>query len=131
MTDSSYYYLVTIMPSSSYMKNSGVENIIANCNEMVITSNEFQTYEECGGKLMNLLSDIASTQSSEDGKNFVIVSKLNPIFSGVQDDGVVWPKSTLARCYLVDSDLLKSGNPTFEYSVAAFINVKSDSADLK
>lgn len=124
MSNFLYQYLITIDSESSILKKGLVQEIIPHSKEMVILSNDFNSYEECFNKLIDFLSSLASTQSAVDNKNFVLVTKLNPLADDSTENLNSWPKTTISRSYIIDSDMINE--VPIKYSAFAQISVKSE-----
>ncbi len=127
MNKTQFKYSAKIVQGSSILESEKVRSFFPRCGEMIITSKEFSTFEECEKNLSGLLSLLSAEASRESDKNQVIVSRLNPqIDSSGQSKpitGESWDQSTVLKVYVADAEALKQSQ--LIYSVMSAITVNT------
>jgi uncharacterized protein (DUF1810 family) len=116
-----YQYILSINEGSEFLTKSTLSEKLEKCQQMVITSKVFSSYDECYSKLHDLIYDLSSTESSITGTNFVVVTKINPLFGGSQDKSEYWSKFSLMRMYVADAEELKASK--LKYCAVAQLNI--------
>lgn len=105
-----FTYDIKVGLGASMLQAGKFADALPSAGEMVITSKEFGTYEECEKSLSNVMAYLTHSESRATEKNHVIVTKVNPAIdnSGKQHaDAGSWDKFTILRAYVADSEQLK------------------------
>lgn len=128
---SNFSYYVNLDINSGMLRNGPMTSVLPNCSQMIITSESFDEYEVCEKKLSSLLQLISNEESRLNNKNYVIVTRLNPIYSNVETEPTddKWENSTVMKVFLADADLLKESK--INYNVLAQISVDHKIVSLK
>jgi hypothetical protein len=100
------------------------------CIDMVISSKKFGSYEECATALTQLLSVLGTTEAQISNKNFVIVTKTNPLFSTTEapKNDEEWDRLTIMRAYVADVDVLQT-QQQLNYSIVGQLRISQESID--
>ena len=105
-----FMYDIKIGVGANLLQVGKLADVLPHAGEMVITSKEFATYEECEKSLSSVMTFLAHSESRATEKNHVIVTKVNP---AIDDSGKLhadtgsWDKFTILRAYVADSEQLK------------------------
>lgn len=118
MTTAHYNYDVRISYGSDILKSGPFSESFANCGEMLITSKPYNEYAGCERALNGLMSSLSYLEAKLSDKNFVIVTKVNPILDAsgkrkLDADAETWDKHTVMRAYIADAKALKDTNLTY------------------
>lgn len=122
-----FSYNVRVGHGAEMLRGKIYADVIPNCGEMLISSKEFDSYEECETSLSNLMAHLTRFETRSSNKNHVLVSKINPELdtSGKKHmDASSWDRYTLMRTYIADSEELK--NATLRYHVMGQIRSDRD-----
>lgn len=132
-------YILKIDESSAFFNDNFFDDHTTNCTEMIITSEVFYDFDECKKSLTGLMSELSAKEALATGKNYVIVSKINPIAQTEErqvEDTDAWDKSTLAKLYAADAAELKEsklvanivGHITVNHQITKTLNTPASSA---
>lgn len=110
MYNLNYLYDVRVSSSSNIFSSGAMNSSIPGGNEMVISSKCYASYEECAQALTQLMAVLASTEAQIVGKNYAIVTKTNPLFSGQKADNETWDKMIVLKAFVADAEELKTSN---------------------
>ena len=112
-----FNYHVKIIKGSPVLQTESFQDVFPSCGEVVITSRQFESFEQCEGHLSQLLAMLSATSTHVSEKNHVIVSRINPKMdtSGkVQPlSGETWDSHTIMRAYIADAEALKKSELLF------------------
>ena len=132
MENSLFVYVVRVGHGAGMLRTGQYKEALPNCGEIMISSKQFQSYEECEKNLNNLMVALTRFEAKSSDKNFVIVSKVNPVLdqSGREHrDAASWEKNTIMRAYIADSDELKKS--TLKYHVMGQISANREATAFK
>lgn len=127
-----FQYDVQIGHESRMLQSGAFATTIPSASEMVITSEEFDSYDDCESSLTNLMAILTRFESNADSVNYVIVKKVNPSIdgSGSEKKNVeAWDKNTLVRVFMADSEALKES--VLRFQVVGQIKVDRDVSSFK
>lgn len=116
MSDVKFQYDIKISSGTEFIKHSQIGDNIPNANEMIILSHYFSNYDECQRSLKDVLGFLSRSESSATSKNFVIVTKVNPLIDATEKlhrDASTWDRFTIMRAYVADSQKLKDSKLQF------------------
>ncbi len=127
-----FKYDVQIGSDSSMFQSEAFITTIPAASEMVITSEDFDSYDDCESSLTNLMAVLTRFESNADNVNYVIVKKINPKIDGSEkksSDTSSWDKNTLIRVFMADSEALKKS--ILRFQVVGRIMVDRDVSTFK
>lgn len=130
MTPALYTYNVRIKQGAEIVSTGPLAAVLPSCNEISISSKPFKTYELCEKSLSNLLASLSTAEAKVSAKNFVIVTKLNPLLQEKPLVDPEWDKNTVLRAYIADSTVLKEQS-SLKYSMMGQILVSQEIIGLK
>lgn len=131
MFEPAFSYDVKISHGSALLSHDLFGNCFPRVAEMVITSKQFEGYEECASAMTNLLAVMAALNTRITERNHVIVTKTNPMLAnppGKVNADEQWESSTLMRAFVADADALKAS--TLQYDIVGQIKLAEDSSEL-
>ncbi len=106
---SNFSYQIRMGLDAAFMKTGMVGYVMPNCGEIVINSKLYTDFDVCEKQMSSLLSMLSIYESTHLVKNYVIVSRINPILNAdaindVESDS--WDNFTVMRAYVADAELL-------------------------
>jgi hypothetical protein len=133
MTDpANYTYDIKIGHGADILKQGPFSLSFEKCGEMIITSKQFLSYDECEKSLSCLMSTLSYLEAKFSAKSHVIVTKLNPVLDATgkkHTDSDTWDKQTVLRAYIADAEALKGSK--LNYHVSGQIKVDQIILGLK
>lgn len=120
-----FSYNIQIGRGANMLRNGAYKEFVPNCGQVVISSKSFSSYADCERAMNGLLTTLTRIEGRDSERNFVIVSKVNPVLdtSGKKHaDATSWDRHTISRAYMADSEELK--NAILKYHVLA--QIRSD-----
>lgn len=88
------------------------DHIFHKAGEIIISSEPFESYEECTNKLSYLLTTLTLIANSLGKKQYVVVTKMNPLNSKEsKTDDEVWTPLIISKIYVAEAESVKNGQP--------------------
>ncbi len=111
-----FKYSVKVPPGSPVV--GAFDHVFHKAGEIIINSQRFENYEECNNKLSYLLSTLTIIANSLGKKQYVILTKVNPMTTKeAVDDDEEWSPLIVSKIYVAEAESTKKGKP--EYCVMA------------
>lgn len=125
-----YEYDVNVISGAAMLNKGPLYLGLPQAATITIQSESFANYTDCEKSLTQLLSVLSAAEASITERNYVIVTKLNPLLGGTQStDSEEWDSRTMLRAYVADFARLKS-DKTLAYAVVGQIKMTEAQVEL-
>lgn len=115
-----FTYTVKMSGDLRLLVKDDMADIMDNTHELVISSGIFIDYEACIDAVSRLLSGLSLAVSLKNGRQYVIVTKKNPLFESepAEPNETGWDRFTILRLYVADAEILKEQSKLSHLAVA-------------
>jgi hypothetical protein len=105
----SYFYDIRFLEGSHFLNSSNLKDSFHESKDMIVSSKQFKTFEDAEGSLSPTLNNFADIEERGQGCEHVIVTRVNPNFSGQRaEKDTSWDDLTVCRMYVASAEELRS-----------------------
>lgn len=105
----SFCFGATIKARSAFYKIDALGELLPGVSTITLVSRSFLSYDECVSSCRQLMDDVTDRLNEASAGIFKLGSEVNPLYSGSPTLSKDWAPGEVARLWIYDQSMEKSG----------------------